>query len=151
MTSVLLSHPRAREAVRAVRFWTVGASGIVVNQVVLVALLAATGLHYLVVATVATQVAIVWNFALTERWALAGRADGGRVTRRLGQFWLVNTAALAVHGPLMVALVAVLGVSAAASNLIALGVLAVARFAVADRLIWTARPTPAPLPAEVLP
>lgn len=121
---------------RAVRFYAVGASGIVVTQAVLVAMLHLTGLHYLPAAVIATQVAIASNFALTETWVFVDRPTHGGTARRAWQFWLVNSAALVVHGPLLVALIDGAALPVATANLVVLGVLATARFAVSDRLIW---------------
>jgi dolichol-phosphate mannosyltransferase len=124
----------------AARFWTVGATGVVVNQVVLVGLLHVTGMHYLLAAVIATHVAIASNFALTEAWVFSDRGTRDGAARRAWQFWLVNSAALVVHGPLLVMLTDGAGLPAATSNLLVLGVLAIARFAVSDRVIWALRP-----------
>ena len=78
-----------------VRFGLVGLSGMVVNLVVLTALLrlprsvpATTA--QAVAETVATQVAIVWNFALTEGLGLPPHARlGGPARRGSAGFWAV--------------------------------------------------------------
>ena len=61
------------------RFAAVGASGIVVNQLVLWLWVAGGEGHYLLGAVVATQGSSTWNLFLTERWVFPG--TGGRRLR----------------------------------------------------------------------
>ena len=117
------------------RFGLVGASGLVVNMAVFAAL-HAIGLHYLLAALLATSASTLWLFVLTDRWVFAGR-DTVRSTRsRLGLYVVLNYAGFLVRAPLLVLLVAALGLDPLAGNLASLLVLTLARFAVADTWIW---------------
>src|SRR5438046_2510653 len=58
---------------RLARFGLIGLSGLVVNESLLALLTERAGLYYLAAAVVSTQVSIVWNFALTERWVYSRR------------------------------------------------------------------------------
>jgi putative flippase GtrA len=123
------------------RFGLVGASGMAVNLLVLAALLrlaphSSTATAQAVAETVATQVAIVWNFALTETWVF-GRthASAGRF-RRLAAFWSVSIAALAVQLPLAHLLDAALGLGYVGATSAALVILVGARFVACRALLY---------------
>ncbi len=57
---------------RAIRFGVVGLSGTLVNTVVLYLLVDRLGLNHLAAAVVATEVAILSNFLLNDRWTFRG-------------------------------------------------------------------------------
>jgi putative flippase GtrA len=124
-----------------VRFGLVGLSGMVVNLVVLTALLrlprsvpATTA--QAVAETVATQVAIVWNFALTEGWVFRRtHAPVGRL-RRFAGFWAVCMVALAVQLPLSSLLDAAFGIGYVVATSAALAILVVARFALCRAVLY---------------
>jgi dolichol-phosphate mannosyltransferase len=128
---------------RLVRFAVVGGSGVLVNLAVLALLLrvppgalgAGAG-GQIVAAVAATQVAVGWNFALTERWVFPGR-PGHWVTRLL-PFWALNCAALLAQLPLAARLQSVLGGSYVLATGTALAILMLARFTACDR--WLYRP-----------
>ncbi|MEA5454872.1 GtrA family protein [Sinomonas sp. JGH33] len=88
---------------RLARFAAVGASGVLVNLGALALLLMAhvgsriTGGEALS-AIMATQVAIGWNFTLTERWVFTGHR--GHWLRRLFPFWALSCATLLAQLPL---------------------------------------------------
>jgi dolichol-phosphate mannosyltransferase len=125
--------------VRLTRFGTVGVSGFVVNEAALAAFVSGLGLNYLLGAVLATQVSSLWNFLLVEHWAFR-HADARRpFHHRLGLFFAVNNVALLLRGPILVVLTSGLGLNYLVSNLISLGVLTVARFAIADSWIWADR------------
>lgn len=125
--------------VRLTRFGTVGVSGFVVNELALAAFVSGAGLNYLLGAVLATQVSSLWNFLLVEHWAFRG-ADARRPwLHRLGLFFAVNNVALLLRGPILVVLTSGLGMNYLVSNLVSLGVLTLARFAIADSWIWADR------------
>jgi dolichol-phosphate mannosyltransferase len=146
----------AGRAGRLVRFALVGGTGVMVNLAVLASLLrvmpsaigAGTG-GQIIAAVTATQVAVGWNFALTERWVFPGRS--GHWTARLLPFWVLNCGALLAQLPLAAGLQPVLGGSYVLATGMALAILMLARFTVCDR--WLYRPAgreraPARLAAE---
>jgi len=124
---------------RFARFGIVGASGLIVNMLVLVALAGMVGINYLAAAIIATQASTTWNFLLTERWVFVDTAGRSGVLRRAALFFLMNNAALLLRGPMLFLLVSVAGINYLVSNLVSLLALTVTRFAVADGWIW-ARP-----------
>jgi dolichol-phosphate mannosyltransferase len=126
---------------RFARFGAVGASGLVVNTILLATLTDVVGLFYVVSAVIATQGSTLWNFCLTELWVFSDREHRRRRSTRLALFFLMNNAALAVRGPLLVLLTSGFGVHYVVSNVISLAGLTLMRFALADTWIWAkARP-----------
>jgi dolichol-phosphate mannosyltransferase len=119
------------------RFATVGASGIVVNQLILWLWVAGADHHYLLGAVVATQGSSTWNFCLTERWVFPG-AGLRRLGARFLAFLAMNNSALLLRVPLLALLTSFAGMNYLVSNFLTLVVLFLLRFLVSDRLIWGA-------------
>ncbi|HEY6776752.1 MAG TPA: glycosyltransferase family 2 protein [Thermoleophilaceae bacterium] len=118
------------------RFGLVGATGLVVNTVVLAALADLAGLYYVAAAVFATQASTLWNFTFTELWVFSDREHRGRGFRRMAMFFLVNNLALALRVPVLIALTAGLGIHYVVSNLLSLALIFAARFTLADLWIW---------------
>ena len=117
------------------RFFMVGASGLVVNTIAMM-LGTFIGLHYLVAATIATQTSTLWNFGLLETWAYKNREFRQKARwQRLTSFLLMNNAALLLRGPLMVFLIS-LNMHYLVANAVTLIAIAFLRYAVSDSLIW---------------
>jgi dolichol-phosphate mannosyltransferase len=121
---------------RFARFGAVGLSGLVVNTAVLAFLTDFVGLFYVVSAVFATQVSTLWNFCFTEFWVFSDRAARRGRGSRMALFFLMNNAALALRGPLLIVLTSGLGIHYALSNVISLASLTLLRFALADTWIW---------------
>ena len=122
---------------RATRFGLVGASGIVVNLLLLAAFTDLVGLHYLLSAVLATQGSTLSNFALAEAWVFNDRSQGQLRLRRLVQFLAVNNATLLLRGPFLVILTSGLGIHYLVSNAITLLGLSLGRYLLADGWIWS--------------
>jgi putative flippase GtrA len=144
----LFDGPRLRSLVRKLvsgsQFATVGALGLVVNQVALwlfVDVLQSG--HLLLSAAIATQVSTTFNFVGTESWVFGSRREGGAtgVIRRFVVYDVVNSSALLVRLPLLQVLTAGLHWNYLVANLLTLVVFTVLRFLIADLIIWS-RPTP---------
>ena len=123
---------------RALRFGTVGASGILVNTALLAFLTEVVGIYWLLSAILATQGSSLWNFALTEFWVFRERRATAGWQGRCLAFLAMNNAALLVRGPLL-ALLAAAGMQYLLANVLSLLALTVARFAAADGVIWRDR------------
>ena len=121
---------------RFARFGLVGASGLVVNTLVLALLTDVAGLFYVVSAVIATQASTLWNFCFTELWVFSDREHKRGRASRMALFFLMNNAALALRGPLLVLLTSGLGIHYVVSNIISLVALTLVRFALADTWIW---------------
>jgi dolichol-phosphate mannosyltransferase len=130
---------------RFARFGVVGASGLVVNTLVLALLTDVAGLFYVVSAVVATQASTLWNFWFTELWVFSDRDHKRGRANRMALFFLMNNTALALRGPLLVLLTSGLGIHYVVSNVLSLVGLTLVRFALADTWIW-AKAAPADSP-----
>jgi dolichol-phosphate mannosyltransferase len=130
---------------RFARFGLVGASGLVVNTLVLALLTDLAGIFYVLSAVVATQASTLWNFCLTELWVFSDRDHKRGRGTRAALFFLMNNTALLLRGPLLVLLTSGLGLHYVASNVISLVTLTLVRFALADTWIWAKAP-----PAETV-
>jgi dolichol-phosphate mannosyltransferase len=124
------------------KFALVGASGLLVNQVLLWSMVSILDLHYLVGAILATQGSTAWNYALVERWVFSQRKARSAAFRYL-TFSAVNNATLLLRIPMLALLVSMLHVHYLLANAITLVVLFLSRFAVSDRLIWKTTDLPA--------
>jgi dolichol-phosphate mannosyltransferase len=120
------------------RFGLVGGSGVLVNLVVLHALLGRPGISNVVAAAVATELAIAWNFVLTEAWVFRGSREG-RWFGRASAFWALNTAALAAQLPLADVITRTTGMDYLRATLIALLLLVLVRFVVCDKVLYRGR------------
>jgi dolichol-phosphate mannosyltransferase len=118
------------------RFSVVGATGLVVNTLLLAALSGVIGIYYALAAVLATQGSTLWNLVLTERWVFAGRDHKHSTGRRAAAFFAMNNLALVLRIPLLVFLTSTLGVNYLVSNILSLVALVVVRFGVADVWIW---------------
>jgi dolichol-phosphate mannosyltransferase len=121
---------------RLARFGTIGLSGLVVNEALLVALTERARLYYLASAVISTQVSIIWNFALTERWVYRRRSCRFDWKSRLGAFCLVCTTAQVLTTPVLYLTVEGIGVPYLLANIVAIGTSTLVRFTIADRVIW---------------
>lgn len=119
------------------RFLFVGASGLVVNTVLLALFTEVLGLHYIFSAVAATQGSTLWNYIWTEVWVFGDRPQEQReLGRRLVSFFLFNNAALVLRAPLLALLVDQLGANYVVANFLTLVLMTAARFAFADLFIW---------------
>lgn len=133
------------------RFLVVGLLGIGVNQLLLWLLVEFAHLNYLVAAILASQGSTTFNFAGAESWVFHGSWQPGMVRRFLA-FDVLNSASLLLRIPILYVLTSGLHVHYLVSNLLAIGVLTLLRFTVADSVIWRNPPTTAvPSPARAGP
>lgn len=129
----------AKKLVAGSQFATVGALGLVINQVVLWLLFDVlhTG-HLLLSAAIATQASTTFNFIGTESWVFGARRSGGAfgVIKRFVVYDAVNSTALLIRLPLLQVLTAGFGMNYLVANLLTLVALTLLRFLIADSLIW---------------
>jgi dolichol-phosphate mannosyltransferase len=94
---------------------------------------------------IATQASTFWNFCFTEAWVFSDRAHKRGRAKRMALFFLMNNAALALRGPLLILLTSGIGIHYAVSNVLSLLGLTLVRFVLADTWIWAkARPAESP-------
>jgi dolichol-phosphate mannosyltransferase len=124
-----------RQPYRLVQFALVGASGLLVNTLLLAGLTEYAGVHYLLSAIVSTEVSIAWNYLFCELWVFTASSRRGWQTR-LVAFALLNNAALAAGVPLLWFLVSQAYTQYLTANLISIVALMLVRFAVSELVIW---------------
>jgi dolichol-phosphate mannosyltransferase len=121
-----------------------------VNSLVLAALASGLGWWYLPASLIASEVAILWNFVLSERFVFDPTERELSRPARLASFVLFNTLVALMGSPLLIALVSGLALNVLVANAICLVLLCMVRFVVADRWIWGAvRAHPQPLVERV--
>lgn len=123
-------------SLRLAGFAFVGATGIIINSLVLYLVTSRLNIYYLFSVAIATVASTLWNFGLTEFWVYrAAHHPEGRL-RRLGLFSVMNLAALALRSPIIYLLTSVFNIHYVVSNLISLVLLTGLRFLTADNMIW---------------
>lgn len=127
-----------------IRFLSVGATGLVVNSLVLASFTELIGLHYLLSAVFATQASTLWNFSLTEAWVFGKRIPERSFSQRLFSYLVMNNFLLLLRGPILSLLVAQAGIHYLISNLISLFVMTMIRYTVSNKWIWTGLSTTGP-------
>jgi dolichol-phosphate mannosyltransferase len=146
--------PEGRRRVRDwLRFGAVGASGLIVNQILVVALTELAGIYYVVSAILATFWSSTWNFYGADAWAFADRRVNRPIRNRYLAFLGLNLALLVARVPMLWVLTEVFELHYAVSNLLSLVVLFGVRLAVADVWLWgdSARSSLAPDPTGAAP
>ena len=130
---------------RVLRFAAVGATGVVVNLGVM-GLLLHQGLHYVPASLLSTELAIVSNFLLQERFVF--RSNQHEAWRRRAAMSLaLNNVDNVLRVPLLLVLVGQAGLSALVAQAVAVTVGFALRFTVMSRLLYRARRLPeAPIP-----
>lgn len=148
-----------RGRIRAVAFGLVGLSGFLPNLGVL-QLLTIAGVHYVPATIAATEVAILWNFVLLDRFVYR-HVRRRRVVVRLARFLALNNADLVLRIPLLALLVRDAHLTVLTGTVITLVLASAVRFVVTDRFLYAGQrrpklpdlrqlsdlPVPSPVPA----
>ena len=121
---------------RFARFSIVGAGGIVVQTLALMALLRFSDIHYMVATALAVELSVLNNFVWHRRWTWADR-QASRAALALLRF-NATTGAMSLIGNLvlMFLLVGGLRLDPRAANLIAIGFCSLVNFALSDRFVF---------------
>ena len=91
---------------------------------------------YLIASILATQIAILSNFALTEWLVFRGVQTNKSLRFRFASYLVINNTSLLITGPLLLLLVSALGMDLLLANVLSLLLLVLARFVIADSYIW---------------
>ena len=119
---------------RMAGFALIGVAGLVPNLVTLWLLTDGLGLHHLWAAVVATQVALVYNLALTE--VVFWRRRHRSLLARGSRFLVLGNVDLLLRVPVLAVLVGSLGLGYLVANLVTLAGSFLVRFAILDRLVY---------------
>lgn len=125
--------PAAR---RLVRFGLVGLSGVLVNAAILWSLTEVASWHYLIGAAIATEVSILTNFALNDRWTFRDSWTATPWSRRAARYNGVALAGLTISLAVLAVLTTVLRMHYMVANLAAIGAATLWNFPVNSRFTW---------------
>jgi dolichol-phosphate mannosyltransferase len=138
--NLLLRLKFGRSTMRLAGFALVGATGIVVNSLVLYIATSLLNIYYLYSVIIATVASTLWNFTFTELWVYRSNNQSNGRIRRFALFSSMNIGALALRGPLIYLMTSALGIYYLVSNLITLILMIGVRFLLADFVIWGRKP-----------
>jgi putative flippase GtrA len=117
------------------KFLVVGSFGLLVNQMMLVALHDIGGMRLVLASPVAIFVSMVVTFALNEAWTWHDRGSGP-IVHRLGKYVPINTGGLIINWAILVYLAENQGVHHLVANLIGAGVAALWNFGLNNAITW---------------
>jgi len=124
---------------RIARFGIVGGAGVVVNTVVLYLLVRAGGMGHMAAAGIASEVSILGNFALNDRWTFADRRPSSSWLGRCARYNAVALAGMTVSLGVLYVLTTFLGMHYLVANLLAISTAIVSNYALNTRFTWTSR------------
>ena len=130
---------------RMSRFAAVGALGTLVNLVVMWLFIHLTGLHYVGAAVVATEVAVMHNFLMQERYVFDMRDGQHTRAARMAHFFTFNNVEMLVRTPLLVLLVSGVGLFSVLAQGLTLAAAFLVRFCWVTQVVyrpWAVRVTP---------
>jgi dolichol-phosphate mannosyltransferase len=127
-------------ALEMLMFGLIGLSGFIPNLVATWALTSVVGVDYVLSAAAATQVAILWNFALVDLFLFKNRR-GKRLGGRLGTFFLVSNLDLLIRLPLLAGLVELAHMGYLLGTVITLLAMFVLRFTLTSRMVYPDQPS----------
>jgi len=125
------------ESRRIGRFAAVGLSGVAVNMAVLVFLAEAGGLPPEIAAVLATECAILSNFAWNDRWTFAHASTSHSWPGRALRYNLIALGGLVITVTLLAILVNLVGLHYVPANLIAIAGATGWNYAVNGALTWS--------------
>jgi dolichol-phosphate mannosyltransferase len=137
----LLTAGRRAELRRMVRFGCVGLVGVLVNSALLWLLTERAQLYYVASSALATEGAILTNFALHHHWTFAALGEGEPVLAKLAKYNAVALGGLLLTVGTLVALTSLLRLHYLVANLLAVGVGTAWNYGASRRWAWR---TPAP-------
>jgi dolichol-phosphate mannosyltransferase len=140
---VTLGHGR-----RLTQFGLVGILGVAVNTTVLFLLVQAGHLNHLVAAGISSEVSILGNFALNDRWTFRDVDCTTSWIRRVMQYNAVALSGMVISLLTLAALTLGLGMHYLLANLVAIGTATLSNYALNTRFTWARRPELLPVLAE---
>ncbi len=141
-----------------IKFSVVGATGVVVNEGLLIAF-QSMGVYLLLAGAVAIEVSILSNFVMNDLWTFKDRRSG-HFAVRLVKFNVLMLAGLVLNLAVLDVGTAYFGIAAAVANLVGIGAAFFLRYALSVKYAWmrtenleggatpASAPLAAPRPAE---
>lgn len=132
---------RVTHSRRLVRFCLVGGCGVLINMGALAMLVSVAGWKPVFAAPLATELAVLNNFILNDRWTFHDRHAGTRLLQRAARYNAITFGGLVLSVAILTALVHYPGLHYLVANLVAIGAGVLWNYAVNSRLTWTAQRT----------
>lgn len=123
---------------RVIRFGMVGVSGILVNSAVLTLCVWETAMPIWIASVLATEVAILWNFALNDRWTFRAERHHRPLLQRLLRFNGVALGGMGITVLLLTFLTTVWSLPLLVANLLAISVATMWNYLVNSWWTWRA-------------
>lgn len=136
MKQYLNSENLIQRLARPIRFGLVGLSGIVVNTTILWLLIRFADLPLALASALATEVAILSNFALNDRWTFQQNTRHHSLWHRLARFNSVALGGMAITAGILSLLVYRYHIALLPANLLAIGVATGWNYLINSRWTW---------------
>ena len=140
-----LRHAARRHRGRFARFAVVGGTGVLVNSALLLALVELVELRAIVAAAVATEGAIVSNFALNSLWTFGDRRPGTSLLTRAARYNVCALGGMAITLATLALLTMMLNMPYFLANLIAICAATLSNYVANARWTWSSAPVRQPL------
>jgi dolichol-phosphate mannosyltransferase len=127
---------RARQFQQMIRFGAVGAGGTLVNSVALWLLVRQAGLAVAPASLLATELAIIHNFLLNDRWTFRAQARQRTWPRRLLRFNGVSLGGLCITVGVVFSATTMAHLPLIPANLLASGVVMIWNYLINSRWTW---------------
>jgi putative flippase GtrA len=137
VSKVLLRDLLATHGTRLVRFGLVGASGVMVNTFVLYILVSLAGMQHLAAAAFSSEVSILTNFALNDRWTFGDARAGSFTLRRCFRYNSVAIGGMVISVGILAILTMGVGMNYLIANLFAMGAAVASNYVLNTRFTWT--------------
>jgi dolichol-phosphate mannosyltransferase len=128
---------------RFAKFGLVGSTGVAINMGVFWFLTSVWGVHYLVAAPCAIELALCSNYLLNHNWTFADRSAGRADKKQFAQYHAVSLGGMLINMIVLQILAGLLGVLPTVANLCGIAAGTVCNFAINAN--WTWRKAPAAL------
>lgn len=135
-----------RHGRRFARFGAVGISGVLINTGILWALVTVFGVHHLIAAGISSEVSILTNFVLNDRWTFGDHSAEISYLRRGAHYNAVALCGMVFSLGVLAVLVDAFGLYYLVANLIAIGAATVSNYLLNTRFTWALHRAASPHP-----
>ena len=143
-TRIVVESLRGGHAQRFLRFGVVGASGVVVNMVLMYFLVEMGHVNQLVAAALASEASILSNFALNDRWTFRDARPTTSWPRRAVQYNAVALSGMVISLGILALLMASHQMHYLVANFLAIGASTLSNYLLNSRFTWATRRLSAP-------
>lgn len=125
-----------RHSRRLCCFGLVGISGVTVNMVILFFLVRFAGCNHVLAAAIGSEVSILSNFALNDRWTFRDAQSSAPWMSRAMQYNAVTLGGMGISLGVLAALTGLAGMNYLIANLIAIAFATISNYVLNSRFTW---------------